>query len=166
MVLALFLFPMLITEIIGLMPVNVELQSNQFYLTDLAIDHYTQQYGRPRVNRAVDGATLTVRGQQYKNGIGTHAASEIFFKMPADADSLEFVVGIDDEAGGGGSVRFIVATPEETLWKSDVVFGNKKPQAGKVYIGGQQTIILKADADGDNAYDHADWLNVIVTKRK
>ena len=165
-VLALFLFPMLITEIIGLMPVNVELQSNQFYLTDLAIDHYTQQYGRPRVNRAVDGATLTVRGQQYKNGIGTHAASEIFFKMPADADSLEFVVGIDDEAGGGGSVRFIVATPEETLWKSDVVFGNKKPQAGKVYIGGQQTIILKADADGDNAYDHADWLNVIVTKRK
>ena len=165
-VLCLFIFPMLISEIVGLMPVNVELRSNQFFLTDLPIDRFTQQYKTPRKGRAVDGNALSVRGQQYKNGIGTHANSELYFKLPENADTLEFVVAIDDESGGSGSVRFSVCTPEETLWTSDVVFGNKKPQSGKVYVGGKSVIYLKADADGDNAYDHADWLNVIVTTRQ
>ena len=135
-------------------------------MTDLPIERFTQQYRTPKIGRAVDGNALSVKGRQYANGIGTHANSELYFRLPPNADSLEFVVAIDDESGGGGSVRFSVCTPTQTLWKSSVIYGNKKPQAGKVYVGGESLIYLKADADGDNSYDHADWLNVVVTTRE
>ena len=164
--LALFLVPMLFDEILEHMPLDVELKSNQFFLTDLPIERFTQQYKTPKIGRAVDGNVLSVKGRQYANGIGTHANSELYFRLPQNADSLEFVVAIDDESGGGGSVRFSVCTPTETLWTSSVIYGNKKPQAGKIYVGGEGLIYLKADADGDNSYDHADWLNVVVTTRE
>jgi len=159
------LLPMLASEISGLMPVSVTLSKNQFFLTDLNIDHYTQQYGTPKKNRSVDGNTLTVKGQQFENGFGTHAASELYFTLPANADSLEFMVSIDDESGGGGSVKFSVCTPSATLWESGMVYGNKGAQRGKVSVNGHSVIYLKADPDGDNSYDHADWLNVVVTTK-
>lgn len=166
-VLGLFLLPILGSEISGLMPLQVELKDNQFFLTDLRIDHYTQQYGSPRKNRSVDGNTLTVKGQQFENGFGTHAASELFFRLPDNAETLEFVVAIDDESGGGGSVKFSVEDVDgNTLWQSGMVYGNKGAQRGSANVSGKSMIILKADPDGDNSYDHADWLNIVVTKKE
>ena len=75
--LALFLVPMLFDEILEHMPLDVELKSNQFFLTDLPIERFTQQYRTPKIGRAVDGNALSVKGRQYANGIGTHANSEL-----------------------------------------------------------------------------------------
>jgi hypothetical protein len=35
-----------------------------------------------------------------------------------------------------------------------------------VKVGGLDHIVLVIDSDGDNAYDHADWLNLILTLKK
>lgn len=153
-------------EIKDCSPLAVELKDNQMFLTDISINHYTQQYGTPRINRTVEGKTLTVRGRQYENGIGSHANSKLHFTLPDNAESLEFYAGIDDEVSGGGSVKFIVSTPEKELWSSGVVQGNRAPVHGNVDVSGIKNIVLEMDANGDNAYDHADWLNLILTLKK
>lgn len=147
-------------------PLAVELGENQMYLTDIRIDHYTQQYGTPRINRSVEGKTLAVRGRQYENGIGSHASSKLYFNLPENAETLEFYAGIDDEVSGGGSVKFSVHSPEKEIWSSGVVQGSRAPVHGKVDVSGLKYIVLEIDPNGDNAYDHADWLNPVLTLKK
>ena len=147
-------------------PIAVKLLPNQMYLTDLPIERFTQEYGKPRINRSVEGKKLAVKGRAFENGIGSHAASNIRFKLPDDAETLEFMVGVDDEVSGGGSVKFRITSSDEVLWSSEVVRGNQTPVVGKVNVSGRKSINLEMDANGDNAYDHADWLNLILTKKK
>lgn len=161
-----FLVVELICEIKSAMPVDIELKDNQMYLTDLRIDHYTQEYGSPRINRTVEGKTLTVKGRQYENGIGSHAKSMLYFNLPENAETLEFFAAVDDEVSGGGSVKFRVSSQGKILWGSGVVQGNQTPVQGKVSVSGLHTICLEIDSNGDNAYDHADWLNLILTLKK
>ena len=153
-------------EIKDSMPIQVELQENQMYLTDLGIDHYSQEYGSPRTNRSVEGKTLAVKGRQYDHGIGSHAKSSLYFKLPENAETLEFLAGLDDEVSGGGSVIFSVRTPKKELWSSGAIHGGHAPVRGRVDVTGVKTLILDIDSNGDNAYDHADWLNLILTLKK
>lgn len=147
-------------------PLDVELMENQMFLTDIRIDHYTQEYGSPRIDRSVEGKKLSVRSRQYDHGIGSHAKSKIYFKLPENAVTLEFSAGVDDEVSGGGSVKFSVSSGEKELWSSGVVQGGRVPVHGSVNVAGLDTIILEIDSNGDNAYDHADWLNPILTLKK
>jgi hypothetical protein len=147
-------------------PIEVELLPNQMYLTDLKIDHYTQEYGSPCTNRSVEGKTLMVKNRQFEHGIGSHASSSLHFTLPANAEYLDFYVGVDDEVSGGGSVRFIVKSDEGELWSSGLVRGNNAPVPGRAKVAGLDHIVLVIDADGDNAYDHADWLSLILTLKK
>lgn len=165
-ILSVFLVVELACEIKEAMPVDIELKDNQMYLTNLPIDHYTQEYGSPRINRTVEGKTLTVKGRQYEKGIGSHAKSMLYFNLPENAESLDFFAAVDDEVSGGGSVKFRVSSEGKVLWSSGVVQGNHTPVQGKVDVSGLRTICLEIDSNGDNAYDHADWLNLILTLKK
>ena len=165
-VLGLILVVELSCEVRESRPIEVELLPNQMYLTDLKIDRYTQEYGSPRINRSVEGKTLMVKNRQFEHGIGSHASSSLHFTLPANAEYLDFYVGVDDEVSGGGSVRFIVKSDEGELWSSGLVRGNNAPVPGRAKVAGLDHIVLVIDADGDNAYDHADWLSLILTLKK
>ena len=164
--LSVILFLELLCNIKDAMPLEQELMDNQIYLTDISIDHFTQEYKTPRIGRSVEGKTLTVKNRQYTHGIGSHAHSELFFYLPNNAKSLKFLVGVDDEVSGGGNVKFIVKSEEKELWSSGVVRGSMPPIPGKVDVSGLDHIILEIDANGENSYDHADWLNPILTLKK
>ena len=153
-------------EIKDAAPIEVELKENQIYLTDLGIAHYTQEYGSPRIDRSVEGKTLAVKSRQYDRGIGSHAKSKLYFNLPENAETLEFLAGVDDEVSGGGSVIFIVRSPKKELWSSGAIHGGHAPARGRVDVTGLGEIILEIDSNGDNAYDHADWLNLILTLKK
>ena len=153
-------------EIKNSLPADIELAENQMYLTDIRIDHFTQEYSTPKINRSVEGKTLAVKGRQFEHGIGTHAKSQLYFNLPANAETLEFMAGIDDGVSGGGSVKFSVNAPDKVLWASGVVHGSNPPVQGKVDVSGLEYIYLEVDANGDNAYDHADWLNLVLTVKK
>lgn len=153
-------------EIKDSMPLSLELKNNQMLLTDIGIDHYSQEYGTPKINKTVEGKPLAVKGRLFDKGIGSHAKSKIYYKLPENAESLEFLVGVDDEVSGGGSVKFKVHVDGRELWASDVIMGNTAAKQGKVNVEGAKIICLEMDSNGDNAYDHADWLNLVLTLKK
>lgn len=82
-------------------------------LSELPWQSATAGWGQATANRSVSGGPLTVAGQTYAAGIGTHANSLIEYVLPAGYTRFQTAVGLD-QAGAvqntGGTVQFLVFT--------------------------------------------------------
>ncbi|MFD1469085.1 NPCBM/NEW2 domain-containing protein [Hymenobacter caeli] len=82
-------------------------------LSTLVWQSATAGWGQPQANKSVSGGPLTVAGQPYAAGIGTHANSLIEYVLPAGYTRFQTTVGLD-QAGAvqntGGTVQFLVFT--------------------------------------------------------
>jgi len=70
-----------------------------------------------QINKSVDSKALTVNGNAYANGFGTHANSVIEFDLPSGYTQFKSFCGFDDEVlknNIGTSVEFLVFTEEPT----------------------------------------------------
>ena len=70
-------------------------------------------WGKTMVNKSVSGADLTVGGQKYETGIGTHANSVIEYELPAGFTRFSTTVGLDQAGAAqntGGTLSFLVFT--------------------------------------------------------
>src|SRR4051812_35455904 len=84
-------------------------RAEQVPLTDLDLNMVDQDYGRARANRSVDNKPMSIGGQSFSNGFGTHAFSQFIIDLQGQAEKFTAKVGVDDEAGKGiGSVMFKV----------------------------------------------------------
>lgn len=112
-------------------------------------------------NLAGDGNTLTIKGQLFTKGLGTHAVSDIKYGLAAGGcDYFTAKIGVDDEVGGPGSVIFKVYGDNTVapLHTSPVMHKGDAAIAITVPMGGNTTLRLVAEDAGDGiAYDHADW---------
>jgi alpha-galactosidase len=78
----------------------------------------TAGWGQTTANKSVSGGPLTVAGQTYPAGIGTHANSLITYALPPGYARLRTGVGLDKAAAGqntGGTVQFLVFTKSPLL---------------------------------------------------
>ncbi|RPJ85398.1 MAG: hypothetical protein EHM13_01155, partial [Acidobacteria bacterium] len=57
---------------------------------------------------AGDGGPITLNGKAYLRGLGVHAPSEIRYRIDAGCSGFVADIGVDDEVGTNGSVRFEV----------------------------------------------------------
>jgi glucose/arabinose dehydrogenase len=114
---------------------------------------------------AADGRTLTIGATTYPKGIGTHAASDLRFNVPAGCTAFSAQVGIDDEVGNKGSVAFEVWDSTTTrLYQSPLRTGNDGPLTVNVDLTSVTTLRLVATNGGDNSnFDHADWADAKLT---
>jgi len=138
------------------------------YLSDLAWVSAVNGNGQVELDRssgerfANDGRTLSLGGQTYAKGLGVHANSTIIYNLGGAYQTFASDVGVDDETGGGGSVRFQVfldgaATP---IYDSGNVFGLAAAKQFSISVAGVQQLRLVVTSAGDgDAYDHADWAN-------
>lgn len=113
-------------------------------------------------NRAGDGRTITLNGVTYSKGLGVHAASEIRYSLAGQYSSFLADVGVDDEVGNGGSVRFQVYLDSATTpaFDSQNMTGGSATRQVNVDVAGRTTLRLVVTTGGDgDAYDHADWAN-------
>lgn len=127
--------------------------------TDLVMTRQT--YGETRRNLSIEGKPLTIAGQTYKEGIGTHAASMIPINTPGGyKDILCGSCGIDDEAAGG-SVRFRIMSGTNVLWESPLMKKGMPaaPFEVTVPVDAKKLYLMADDVDG-NDNDHADWVNL------
>jgi alpha-galactosidase len=107
---------------------------------------------------AGDGSRLTLNGVRYPKGLGVHAPSVVSLAIPAGYTRFTASAGVDDEAGGRGSVIFTVHTDGANLYSSQILRGGSVPATVDVDITGRTRLDLKvSDAADGNAYDHADW---------
>ncbi|MFC5850265.1 NPCBM/NEW2 domain-containing protein, partial [Deinococcus petrolearius] len=127
-------------------------------------------WGPAEVNRsngeknAGDGRTLTLAGQTYAQGFGTHAGSSLSFALGGQCSTFTAQVGVDDEVGNRGSVVFQVYGDDVKLYDSGTVTGAGATRSVQVDVSGRQTLRLVATDAGDGiSYDHADWVTPVLT---
>ena len=149
---------------------SLEYVGYTYNLEDLDLSWMTSGWETPKKNKAVGGASLQLfNGEEwieYSRGIGTHGGSSWYVRLNGNAASFSATVGVDRESDGqsGGEVNFIVR---------DVVGGTNLVESGTMTcstpaknitanLDGIELIELCVDMLGNNAWDHADWVNPTI----
>ena len=129
------------------------------WLSSLDISKTQQGWGRPNADKSAGGRPLTIGGQVFEKGLGTHAPSVVYIDLKGDAERFTAMVGIDDEVSGEhGSVQFRVYSDTKLLWKSTFIHAGDKPQPVDVSLQGAKMLILVVRNGGDTPKgNHADW---------
>ncbi len=113
----------------------------------------TTGWGEVRKDRNCGGGPLQIRGQRFEHGIGTHAVSEVVFRLPDGVQRLRGRVGPDDggteQAGSASSVAFeiwVERPADRTAFLADrrVVEGGSAPLPDRIEAARR----LTADSEG------------------
>lgn len=129
-------------------------------LSKLDLSLVSQGWGAARAAASVAGAPLRVAGRVHKDGVGTHADSELAVTLSPGANRFVGGVGVDDDTRGKGSVEFRVLAGEKVLWSSGVMRGGDAPKSVDIDLAGHREISLCVTDAGDGIeHDHADWLD-------
>lgn len=129
-------------------------------LSSIAWTSATAGWGTTQLNASIKGNTLTLRGQTYATGIGTHASSTITYNLAGKYTNFLSDIGVDDEVNGvgTGTVIFQVIGDGKVLYDSGAVTNASPIQSLNVNVAGVQTLTLIATTpDGNIDFAHADW---------
>ena len=134
------------------------------HVSDLPFVSASNDYGpveRDQTNGASgahDGQTISLRGVTYSKGLGTHANSDVKIALDGIYDQFHAVVGVDDDAGGYGTVVFQVWADGAKLYDSGVVGGGTSSSEVNVDVRGRLVLdLIVTDAGDGFNNDHADW---------
>ncbi|WP_050009438.1 NPCBM/NEW2 domain-containing protein [Flavobacterium sp. B17] len=131
------------------------------WLDQLDLSVATQGHGKPRINTSVDGKPLTIAGQVFKRGFGTHAESSLLIKLNGKVKKFSALVGIDDEIKGQNpAVEFEIYGDNKKLWSSGIMkLGDKAKPVSVSLERVRQLELIVSDGGNGPYYDHADWVN-------
>jgi alpha-galactosidase len=141
-------------------------QTNRIYpISALDISQVDQGWGEPQADRSVEGRPLSIGGQTFTNGLGTHAESRFIIDVGGRATGFSAMVGVDDEVEKGrGSVVFkVLGDTNRVLWQSRELHAGDAPEAVNVDLAGVKQLTLAADGGNDIDFDHADWVDATLT---
>jgi len=130
------------------------------YLSDLAWESGRAGWtpnndGLPRLDRDVEDHPLRLGLRRYPKGLGTHAPSEIVYRL--DGQYLRFFALVGG-AEAGGTVVFQVFGDDQLLCDSGVMHGLREVKEIDVSVAGRQQLRLVV-TDGGDGYisDMANW---------
>jgi hypothetical protein len=109
---------------------------------------------------------LALRGVAYSTGLGVHSRSSVTYQLDPQDREFRAVVGIDDSAGGKGSVRFSIELDGKRVWDSPELTGKSQPLLVRPVslIGAKKlTLIVDFGANADIA-DYADWCDAVMIR--
>ena len=132
------------------------------WLDKLDVRAATQGWGEPHKNKSVGGNPLTIGGQLFERGFGTHAESTLIVNLDGGAQTFSASVGVDDEVNKNpaSSVEFSLIGDGKVLWSSGVMHAGEKAKYCEVPLSGVKALTLKVGDAGDgNDFDHADWVD-------
>lgn len=129
-------------------------------------------WGDLHINSSVEGRKLNIGGSVFDRGIGTHAPSDLRWKLNKKYRVFHAKVGHDNESSCGDGIKFTVYTSNngndsnwELVWTSGIHKQGVGPET--VSIDVSEAIALKIYVDKLHAYncDHADIVDgVLVLK--
>jgi hypothetical protein len=137
------------------------LEGGKTKLGGILVNSVTQEWGTAHLNVSVYGKPLSIGGQAYQTGFGTHATSRIEISFPAEYKTFTGSCGVDDEVDEHGSVVFKVLDGEKVLFESPLMRGRMKAADFSAPVNGLKSLTLIVENGGDNINsDHADWVNL------
>ncbi|MBI3194040.1 MAG: NPCBM/NEW2 domain-containing protein [Ignavibacteriae bacterium] len=133
--------------------------SQTIWLDELDLSAMEIGWGSPNAKKSVDGNPLSIGGQKFERGVGTHAVSTLLLKLDGKGKHFSAFVGVDDETENEiASIEFFVVGNKRVLWQSGVM---KAKDSAKYIsldiIGIKQIVLLVTGSDDGINYDHADW---------
>jgi hypothetical protein len=133
------------------------------YLSDLTWTSATAGFGTVQKDKSINGNAIKLRGKTYAKGIGTHAVSTITYNLSGLYTNFTSDIGVDDEAGGNGSVIFQVFADGVKIYDSGALTGSSAAQTLNLNTSGvQQLKLVATNGVSGIDYDHADWANAAV----
>jgi alpha-galactosidase len=146
--------PFLFCTLIALTPA----QQNVVWLDSLDLSTMEQDWGDPTPRNSVSGTPITLAKKMFSHGVGTHAFSTYTLDLHGAVESFSTDVGIDDEVGTVGSVRFEVWVDGKRKALSAALKGGMPPEHMQVALHGAKRMELVVRPTGNGIdYDHADW---------
>lgn len=128
------------------------------WLDELDISKATAGWGTSQANKSIDENPLTIGGETFERGFGTHADGEFNIRLDGKAIRFSAMAGVDSETAGRGSIVFIVVGDGEELFKSESLRANDKAISIEVDLKSLKHLRLLVTGAGDGIdYDHADW---------
>lgn len=128
---------------------------------DMKIESVSQGWGAPQLDRSVTGRPLTIAGESFRSGIGTHAISRIDVSFPAKFKTFSGACGVDEFVKSGGSVVCKVAHGDKVLFASPLLKGGMKAASFSVSVTGLSKLTLSVEDGGDDINgDNADWVDL------
>ena len=128
------------------------------WLESLDISKIEQGWGQPHKGRSVENRPLTIHGQKFRHGVGTHAVSEMLIDLHGAAEQFDSFVGVDDEVTGTGTVSFEVWVDGKKAADSGRMKAGDAPKRLQADLhGGKFLTLLVGDCDDGVSFDHADW---------
>ena len=138
---------------------NIYKAQSVVWLDQLDLSVATQGNGKPGVNTSVDGRKITIAGETFDRGFGTHAESSLLIKLNEKAKNFSASVGLDDEMKGQNpAVEFEIYGDNKKLWSSGIMkLGDKAKPVNISLQGIKQLELIVTDGGNGPYYDHADW---------
>jgi hypothetical protein len=83
--------------------------SETIWLDTLDLSKMRQGWGKPQVNRSIREKQLSIGNEKFDRGVGTHGKSIFWLDLGGETERFIASVGVDDAAGGPGSVVFKIS---------------------------------------------------------
>lgn len=143
---------------LGIFASPTQSSAETVWLDDLDLSKTVQDWGDPQKNKSVDGHPLTINGQKFEHGLGTHARSTLYIELHG-TKNFSGSVGVDGEVSNSiAAIKFFIFGDGKLLWQSGVMRANDPAKTFAVNLKGVKTLALKVDKGADDiSYDHADW---------
>lgn len=125
-----------------------------------ALDHsfMRQGWGQPQIDRSIREQPLSIGGQKFAHGVGTHAHSVLWIDLAGGSERFQASVGVDDAANGPATIVFKVLGDGKKLFDSGVMKPGQAAQAVDVDVRGVKFLMLVVGDAGDGInFDHGNW---------
>jgi len=131
-------------------------------LATLDLSKMTSGWGEALADQSVTEKPLSIGGQQFERGVGTHADSVLHVELDGKTERFTATIGVDDGAGDKGTIRFKVYGDGRVLFDSGVMRGTDPAKAVDVALTGVKQLVLLVESAGDDVhFDHADWADAM-----
>lgn len=134
------------------------------WLDELDLSNVDQSAGSALANQSMWKTPLSIAGEKYDRGVGTHAASIFRVKLDGKTTRFSALAGIDDSAPEHelkqASAEFVIIGDGKIVWKSGIMHGGDKAKEVEISTKGMRSLILRVEHAGDGiAGDRANWVN-------
>lgn len=129
-------------------------------LSSMDISAASQGWGTPQINRSIREKKLSVGGQEFETGLGTHATFRYIVRLNKGTQKFISWVGVDDSADSDGkaSVQFRLVADGDEIFISPVMHEGDAPLKIDVDLTEKEILVLSVLPAGDGiSFDHANW---------
>lgn len=132
---------------------------------DFTVVRSMQSWGELRHDKSVSQAPLSIAGNRFEHGLGTHADSFIRLRIDKPGRTFSGACGIDDSGGHGGRATFRIRDDAgQVLFESGEARGGEPARQFSVAIVGREQLILEVQKVESIDFAHGDWVDLKVAR--